>query len=244
MHQRFILIFRHGRQHFITDGGVRFHHRKFFGGQLAGLVQNFIVHRNFANVMQGAGLHDQLTLLHGKPVLIRQQQKRVQQLLGERAHIQQVRPALAVSVFHDVAQNIAHHAVVALFFVDLPADHIHQPALAGIQHDGVVHTAAHDALVKGAGHIVRNAHLVGMANGIVGALARDHDHGRFLQHIAVFHGLQHGKPVHAGHHDVQQHQRYLLGVVVQNFQRLHAAARLDDGIFRLQHIRQQFPVKG
>ena len=162
--------------------------------------------------------------------------------LGEAVDVLNVQPALAIAELHQLAQHPHQHGGVPLPCADLFGQQADQPPLLGIELDGIEHPAIDDAGVERAGHVVRNAHLIGAADGSLAVLAGDHDDRQILDGVVAVHEVQHLKPVHLGHHEVQQHQRDITHVLLHLFQALFSVCRFEDAVIPAQDLRQDGAV--
>ena len=118
--------------------------------------------------------------------------------------------ALLVAELHNVAEDGDHQVVDLLLLIDLLIDHGGQPALLGVEHNGVDNPPADHHHVEGPADVVGDPHVVGPLNKGVGALRRDHDNRHAVDPVILVHGGQHAEAVQVGHHDIQQDQGNLL----------------------------------
>ena len=211
-------------------------------GQPAGLVQDLFVDGDLADVVQGRGQRDVLLHLGGDVVDVGAFEQFFEHPLGEAVDVLNVQPALAVAELHQLAQHPHQHGGVPLPRADLFGQQADQPPLLGIELDGVEHPAVDDAGVERAGHVIRNTHLIGAADGGLAVLAGDHDNRQILDGVVAVHEVQHLKPVHLGHHKVQQHQRDIAHVLLHLFQAFLAVRSFEDAVIPAQDLRQDGAV--
>ena len=241
-HQCFAAVYAQFVQHIRADDRVGLHDVELLLRQAAGLVQNLVVYRDFADVVQRRCQHDQLLLLGRQVVLVGFLGQALQQALGQRADVLHVQAALAVAELNDLAQNRDHHLGVLLFLAGLARHQRDEPPLLGVELDGVKDAPVDDARVKGAADIVRDAHLVGVTHDRVGVLAGNHDDRDILNPVVAVHGSQHFKAVHHRHDDVQQNQRNAGAVLLQHGQAFRAVGGLQYIVVAAQNLRQNRAV--
>ena len=111
--------------------------------------------------------------------------------------------ALLIAELHNVAEDGDHQIVDSLLLVNLLVYHCGEPALLGVEHDGVDDTAADHHHIERPADVVGNAHVVGPLDKGVGALGGDHDDGHAVDPVIFVHGGQHAESVHVGHHNIQ-----------------------------------------
>ena len=150
--------------------------------------------------------------------------------------------ALAVAELHDLAQHAHQHGGVVFLLAGLVRDHPHQPLLFGIEPDGVVDPLADHIGVKRAGDKVRSAHLVGLAGDIARGLAGDHDDRDVLDGVVAGHVLEHGKAIFHGDVDIQQHQRDIAQVLLQQLQAFFAIGCFQNAVIALQDLGEEGAV--
>ena len=170
-HQRLVAVAAQLVQHRRADRGVPLHNVELLAGQPPGLVQDRIVDRNLADVVQRRCHDDQLLLFGRQGVLVGLLGQLLQQVPGQRADMQHMGTALAVAELDRLAQDRDQHLGVLLFFTDLARHQRDEPPLLGVKLDRVKDAPVDDPRVKGAAHIVGDAQLVGAAHNGVGVLA-------------------------------------------------------------------------
>lgn len=94
----------------------------------------------------------------------------------------------------------------------------------------------------GAVDVVHRPQLKGPVDVAAARLGGDHHRRHVLQPLALLHLLQHLKPVHLRHNDVQQQGRQVLAIDLQCGEGLLAVGDLHDLEILLQHIGQNGPV--
>ncbi len=137
VHQGIMPVNRKIFQHIRADGGVSFHHGEFLVRQPAGLVENFFVNGDFADVVEGGGGGDDRDVPGTEAVAVGLLGQLPQQQVCQSADMENVQAALAVAEFHDMAENINHQVALTLFFIDLVCHHARQLFLLGVQENGV-----------------------------------------------------------------------------------------------------------
>ena len=224
------------KQHICAEGGVGLHNLELLGRQASGLVENRIVDRHLADIVQRRGHSNRGTLLIVERELVAVMHQAAQQQLGQLFDMRDVQAALAVAELHDAGHDIDQHAAVLNARVVLLRQQVCQATLLGIQADGVTHAAAHDARIKRAVDIVRSAQLVGAQHHVVGIFTRDHDDGQVIGGRPARQVSQHLKAAHARHDNVEQHKRQLITITVNHIERRAAVVSLQDVILVLEHL--------
>ena len=233
-HQRFVLK-GNPLHHVCTHLGVLLHDGKFLVGKPAWLVENLAGNTNFAYVVEGRRVADKINILPVQLVFIRFAGEALEQNLRHSLNVHNMKTALLIAKFNNVAEDGDHQVVDLLLLINLLVYHSLKPALLGIQHDGVNDTAAHHHHVEGPADVVSNAHIIGPLDKGVGTLCRNHNDGHTVDPVIFIHGRQYAEAVQIGHHNVQQDQRNLLLPLLEDGHRLQAVLRLDNVVGLLQH---------
>ena len=168
------------KQHIGTEGGVRLHNLELLGRQASGLVENRVVDRHLADIVQCRGHSDRGALFVVERELVAAMHQAAQQQLGQLFDMRDVQAALAVTELHDTRHDIDQHAAVLNALVVLLSQQIRQATLPSVQTNGVAYTAAHDARGERTADIVRGAQLVGTQHHVIGVFARNHDDGQVI----------------------------------------------------------------
>ena len=215
--------------------GVALHDGELLVGKQAWLVEYLAGNADLAHVVEGGGVADQVDSLTVQLIAVGLAHKAFQQNFCHGLNVHDVQAALLIAELHNVAENGNHQVVDLLLLVDLLVHHGGQPALLGVEHDGVNHTAADHHHVEGAADVVGYSHVIGPLDESVGALRRDHDNGHAVDPVVFIHGGQHAEAVQIGHYNVQQDQGNLLLPLLEDGHRLQSVLRLDDIVGLLQH---------
>ena len=229
-------------QHLGAHGGVGLDHLELFLGEPAGLVDDLVGDGDLADIVEGRGGAGQGDQLRGQVVPVGLFGQGLQEHLRDRGDVEHMQAALAVTEFHDVAQDRDHQVLGLLLLVDLVGHDVFQPPLLGVQQDGVVHTLTDDLRVEGTGQEIGYAQLVGPADDRGHRLRGDDDHGQIADPVVPVHVSQDTEAVQFRHHDVQQHQGEVLSAALQDGHGLQTVLGFHDVIILFQHIRQQHPV--
>ena len=168
------------KQHVGAKGGMRLHDLELLGRQASGLVEDRVVDRHLADIVQRRGHGDRGTLLVVERELVAAMRQAAQQQLGQLFDMRDVQATLAVTKLHDAGHDIDEHAAVLNACVVLLRQQARQTTLLGIQADGVTHAAAHDTCIKRTVDVIRCTQLVGAQHHVIGILARDHDDGQAI----------------------------------------------------------------
>jgi len=166
----------------------------------------------------------------------------IQQYLGERADVDDVHAALTVAEFNDVAQDRDHQAAIALFFEDLIGDHVRELALFGVELDGVAHPSDDDELIEGAIDEIGNAQAIGALDEFRRAFGRDGNHGKELDPTVLIHGFQHTETIDLRHDHIQDNDRYLGGMLLQDGDSLFTIFCFDDVVGVRKDIGKQHSI--
>ena len=97
LEQGVVLRQRHAAQQLVADDAVALHLLKFLRRELAGLVENFLRHGDLADVVQRRERGDAGDVRLGERAAAACFREPSQQPLGERAHMQQMRPGFAAA---------------------------------------------------------------------------------------------------------------------------------------------------
>lgn len=131
-----------------------------FGSQTAGFVEDGFGNDDLADIMQCRRDTDERNIRMRKFIAVGLSDQLTQQKFGENMDMQNVQPALAVSKFHDIAEDLDHQTALFFLFVDLVGDKPHQFLLLGIEHDGIDDAAMHDTAVKWTVDEIRDPQIV------------------------------------------------------------------------------------
>ena len=242
-HQRLVAVNAEAVENFRAEDRMGLHDLKLCGRKLAGLVENFFIDGDLADVVQRRRRCDPVAVRDGELIFVRFLHQTRQNVFRQLLHMQDVHSAFSVAEFHRLAQDIDHHMIVFLFFIDLIGDDRDQPALLGVELDGVEHAPVNDLCVKGAVDVVDDTEIERLPDDVLGIRAGDHDDRNILDHILLRHRLEHREAVHGRHDDVQQ-DRADIGLVLP--QHLHAdrtVFRLDDLVITAQDLCEQRAVE-
>ena len=215
---------------------MRLHNLELLGRKAPRLVEDRIVNRHLANIVQrrSQGNRGALLIVEGDRVATLDQA--VKQQLGQLLDVRNVPAALAIAKLHDAGHDVDEHATVLDALVVLLGQQARQAALLGVQTDSVAYTTAHDTGVKRAADIVRGAQLVRTQNHIVGFFARNHDDRQIVNNRSARQIGQYLKAAHARHDNVQQHERQLIAIAVDHIERRTTVFGLEDAILVLEHL--------
>ena len=122
---------------------------------------------------------------------------------------------------HDVNQHVA----VFFAFDELLGQKRAQTALLGVQAHDVAYALTHNAHVERAAYVVGRAQLVSAQHRFIGIFAGNHDYRDVLDPACANHARKHIEAVHLRHDDVQQHQAYLVAVLLKQGNALDAVFR-------------------
>ena len=111
--------------------------------------------------MQRGSHADHLNILRRQAVAAGPHGQVLQQQRGHAAHVEHVGRALLVVIAHHAAEDADHHPVVLFLLLGLAGDDGDQPALLGVELDGVHHPVMHHLRIKGAADVIGHAQLVG-----------------------------------------------------------------------------------
>ena len=162
----------------------------------------------------------------------------LQQRLGDNPYMQDVKAALTVTEFHDMAEDFYHDQVAFFFFQNLLRHQVFQSLLLGIKSNGIFNTALYRLLIKRTADIFRRSELIGMINICGRSFCRNHDDRKTFQQSCTVHGSKHLKSVHFRHDDIQQHHGQFGMVLVNQHHCLKAVGSLQQTVIRGKHIRQ------
>ena len=230
-------------QHLRAGQGVGFHDGEFLVREAARLVENFLVDGDLANVVKGGGRADYGDVRGGEVVAVRLLDQLVQHQLRQGPDVKDMKAALAVSEFHNMAENVDQQAAALLVFVNLVRHHAHQALLLGVEQNGVDHPAVNNQRVEGPGDEVRDAQLIGPLDVAGAGFGGDHDDGNVVNPMILGHDLQNAEAVHLRHDNIQQDQGNLSLLLLKQAHALKAVFGLDDLVLVGQHIRQNGPVE-
>ena len=153
-----------------------------------------------------------------------------------------MKTALSVSEFHDVAQDVDHQVALLLFLVDLFHDQSCQFLLFGIKYQSIDYPAVNDQRIKRSAYIIRDPQLICTLHMERAALRRDHNDRDLIDPVASVHHFQDTEAIHLRHHDIQQNKGKLHSVFLDRSHCLHPILCLNDLIFTFQHISQNRPI--
>ena len=100
------------KQHIGAKGSMRLHNLEFLGRQTTGLVEDRVVDRHLADIVQRRGHGDRGALLVVERELVAAMHQAAQQQLGQLLNMRDVQAALAVAKLHDAGHDIDQHAAV------------------------------------------------------------------------------------------------------------------------------------
>lgn len=241
LNERLVLESEVGK-HLIANDRVLFHSLEFFVGQFSWLVQDLFRNGYFADIVERRCFYDKVALGVGKVVSIILLAYLVQQYLGERADVDDMHATFAVTEFKDVAQDRDHQAAVALFFEDLIGDHIRELALLSVELDGVAHPSDDDELVERSIDEIGNAEAVGALDEFRRAFGRDGDHRKELDPAVLIHGFQDTETIDLRHDHIQDNDRYLGGMLLQDGDSLFTIFCFDDVVGIRKDIGKQHSI--
>ena len=221
---------------------MRLHNLELIGREASGLVENRIVNRHLADIVQRRSQGDRRAFLIVEGDRAATLDQTAKQQLGQLLDVRNVPAALAVAKLHDAGHDVDEHATVLDALVVLLGQQARQAALFGVQADGVAYAAAHDTGVKRAVDIVRGAQLVRAQNHIIGIFARNHDDRQIVDTRSARQIGQHLKAAYARHHNVQQHERQLIAIAVDHVERRTTVIGLEDAILVLEHLAENGSV--
>ena len=229
-------------QHVGANRGMRLHNLEFLGREAPGLVEDRIVNRHLADIVQRRSQGDRGAFLIVEGDRAATLDQIAKQQLGQLFDVRNVPTALAVAKLHDAGHDVDEHATVLDALVVLLGQQVRQAALFGVQADGVAYAAAHDTGVKRAVDIVRGAQLVRAQNRIIGIFARNHDDRQIIDTRSARQIGQHLKAAYARHHNVQHHERQLIAIAVDHVERYTTVVGLEDAILVLEHLAENGSV--
>ena len=232
----------HGLHHGGADGGVLLHDGELLLGEPAGLVEDLAGDGDLAHVVEGGGDADEVDVHRRQGIPVGLQHQPLEEQLREHPDMDDVLAALAVAELDDVAEDVDHQGILALFLVDLVGHHAHQLFLLGVEQGGVDHPAVDQQGVEGTGDKVRHPQLVGPLDVRGRGLGGDHDDRNVLDPVVPVHDGEHLEAVHLRHDDVQQEQVDLHMVLLDGADGLQAVFGFQDLVFLSQHIRQNGAV--
>ena len=242
LQQRFLRKIFQLVQHLGPAGGVLLDDLKLLRRQPSGLVQNFLVNGNFADVVQRRRQRNVVHFRGRELVAAGLFHHPLQDQLRQGADVLDVQSALAVAKLHDLAQHAHQHGGVVFLLAHLLGDHFHEAALFCVEVDGVVHPAVDHLAIKGAVDVIGGTPLVGLADGVVRVVGGNHDDGHVLNGVVPCHVVQHLKPAHDGHIHVQQHHGYVACVLLQLLQALFAVGGFQHPVIPAQNLGEHGPV--
>ena len=242
LHQLLVAVHGQLRQDLRPQLGVGLDDGELLVRQLAGLLQDILRHQQFPDIVQARRCADEVHILRGQGVLRRHRHQPPQQKPCQVLHAGHMAAALAVAVFHGEVQDGQHHLAALLLPVDPAGEDVHHLLPPGVEQDGVDDALPHHRGGEGAVDVVHRPQLKGPVDVAAARLGGDHHRRHVLQPLALLHLLQHLKPVHLRHNDVQQQGRQVLAIDLQCGEGLLAVGDLHDLEILLQHIGQNGPV--
>lgn len=207
--------------------GVAFVGLELLVGQVLLLLEQPLGQRDRADVVQRRRHGDGRHVGGGEPVLVGPGHEVAQQDLGEGVYAHDVQPARAAAELRDVREDGDHEVAGLLARQDLVGHGLGERLLVGVEHDGVGDALVHHLGVEGPVDEVDGPQLVGALGVGAGGLGGDHDDGNVLDPLLVVHHGQHVEAVHAGHHDVEEHEVDVGSAFAQDGNGLLAAGGLD-----------------
>ena len=120
------------KQHVGADCGMRLHNLELLGRKAPGFVENRIVNRHLADIVQrrSQGNRGALLIVKGNGVATLDQTAKQQ--LGQLFDVRNVPAALAVAKLHDASHDVDEHATVLDTLVVLLGQQARQAALFGV----------------------------------------------------------------------------------------------------------------
>ncbi len=240
--ERLILVHRQPFQHIRADTGMALHDGEFLIGQLARLVEDGLVNRNLADIVQRGRRRDHGNITPGQRIAVGPLHQVGQQQLGKRVHMAHVLAALTVAEFNNMAEDINHQVALLLVFVNLVGHHADQLLLLGIQQDSIDHAPMDDQRVKGAADEIADPQLVSALDKGRTAFRRNHNDRDVLDPPVLVHHIEHPKTVHHRHDHIQQDQRDLHTIFLDIGDTFHAVFRLNNVILPAEDIGQDCAV--
>ena len=235
-HQRLVLIHLETRNHVRTDHCVFLHDLTLLRCQRTRFIQNLLVNSDLSNVMQGRCRADQHPIRPGQVIFVRLLDKLFQNHRRQCINIEHMRATLAISKFHDLAQDADQHPAILLFLKNLIRHQCHQPSLFRIQFDRIQHTPVYNLHVERALDIIRNAPLIRPLHGLARIFARNHDNRDIPDQVVAVHVFQNPEAVHPWHDDIEKDQGNLRLIAIQHVETRLAIFRLQNLEFAFQHF--------
>lgn len=119
-------------QHVGADRGMRLHNLELLGRKASGLVENRIVNRHLADIVQRRSQGDRGAFLIVEGDRAATLDQTAKQQLGQLLDVRNVPAALAVAKLHDAGHDIDEHATVLDALVVLLGQQARQTALFGV----------------------------------------------------------------------------------------------------------------
>ena len=173
-----------------------------------------------------------------------------QQQPGNHAHVVYMGHRFGVFKFNNTAEGVNHlGAVFTHFFRLLPqrpclfSHQLPQVKLLGILLNDVVDALDHDIWIKGLGDNIRCPHLIAALHNALTVLSSNHDDRDTASQAHTLHFCQDTETVEHWHDKIQKHNRDILALPLQDFQRLRTVFSFIYGIFCLEHLAQQRAVQ-
>ena len=119
-------------QHVGADRGMRLHNLELLGRKASGLVENRIVNRHLADIVQRRSQGDRGAFLIVEGDRAATLDQTAKQQLGQLLDVRNVPAALAVAKLHDAGHDVDEHATVLDALVVLLGQQVRQAALFGV----------------------------------------------------------------------------------------------------------------
>ena len=119
-------------QHVGADRGMRLHNLELLGRKASGLVENRIVNRHLADIVQRRSQGDRGAFLIVEGDRAATLDQTAKQQLGQLLDVRNVPAALAVAKLHDAGHDVDEHTTVLDALVVLLGQQVRQAALFGV----------------------------------------------------------------------------------------------------------------
>ena len=120
------------KQHVGADRGMRLHNLELLGRKASGLVENRIVNRHLADIVQRRSQGDRGAFLIVEGDRAATLDQTAKQQLGQLLDVRNVPAALAIAKLHDAGHDVDEHATVLDALVVLLGQQARQAALFGV----------------------------------------------------------------------------------------------------------------
>ena len=120
------------KQHVGADRSMRLHNLELLGRKAPGLVENGVVNRHLAYIVQRRSQGNRGSFLIVKGDGVATPDQTAKQQLGQLFDVRNVPAALAVAKFHDAGHDVDEHATVLDALFVLLGQQTRQAALLGV----------------------------------------------------------------------------------------------------------------